>query len=131
MNGEEKKLRSLLFDIPVEVGNSKVNLPAFFADGLILDALLGDNWFKTVGVCLSVSRLELVVDLEKLKKLPGPSKDFVGSGFCMYASEMVEISLGAATKCYVVHMPVPKNEVCFVSAKVGLDSLVTSSNSQT
>ena len=55
----------------------------------------------------------------KLKKLPDLSKDFVGSGFCMYASEMVEISPGATLKCGVVHVPVPKNELCFVNAKVG------------
>ena len=77
---------------------------------------------KAVSACLNVSWLKLVVNLEKLKlkKLPDPSKDFVGSGFCMYASEMVEISPGATVKCGVVHVPVPKNELCFVNAKVGL-----------
>ena len=37
----------------------------------------------------------------------------------MYTSEMVEISLGATVKCGVFHVPVPKNELCFVNAKVG------------
>ena len=56
----------------------------------------------------------------KLKKLPDPRKDFVGSKLLMYASEMVEISPGATVKCGVVHVPVLKNEFCFVNAKVGL-----------
>ena len=77
---------------------------------------------KAIGACIDVSWLELVVDLEKLKlkKLPDPSKDFVGSGFCMYASEMVEISPGATVKCGMIHVPITKNELCFVNAKVGL-----------
>lgn len=37
----------------------------------------------------------------------------------MYASKMVGISPGATVKCGVVHVPVPKNELCFVNAKVG------------
>ena len=88
---------------------------------------------KAAGACLDLSWLELVVESEKLKvkKLPDPSKDFVGSGFCMYASEMVEISPGATVKCGVVHVPVPKNELCFVNAKVGLGSPSTSLKSQT
>ena len=32
---------------------------------------------------------------------------------------MVEISPGANVKCGVIHVPVPKNELCFVNAKVG------------
>ena len=32
---------------------------------------------------------------------------------------MVEISPGATVKCGVVHVPIPKNELCFVNAKVG------------
>ena len=48
-----------------------------------VDVLLGANWLKAGGACLDVSWLKLVVDLEKLKlkKLPDPNKDFVGSGF--------------------------------------------------
>ena len=67
---------------------------------MFVDVLLGANWLKAVGACLDVSFLELVVDLEKLKlkRLPDPSKDFVGSGFCMYASEMVEIPPSATVK---------------------------------
>ena len=59
---------------------------------------------KAVGACLDVSWLELVVNLEKLKlkKLPHPRKDFVGSGFCIYAGEMVEISPGATVACSIV-----------------------------
>ena len=122
LNGVENKSRSVFFDVPIEVGNSLVSLPALVADGLFLDVLLGANWLKAFGARLDVGWLELVVDSEKLKlkKLPDPSKDFVGSGFCMYASEMVKISTGATVKCGVVHVPVPKNELCFVNAKVGL-----------
>ena len=87
-----------------------VSLPALVADGLFVDVLLGANWLKAVGARLDVSCLKLVVNLEKLKlkKLPDPSKDFVGSGFCMYASEMVEISPGATVKCGVVHVLSPR-----------------------
>ena len=62
---------------------------------------------KAVGACLNVSWLNLVVDLKKLKlkKLQDPSKDFVGSGFFMYTSQMVEILLGATVKCGVAHVP--------------------------
>ena len=62
---------------------------------MFVDVLLGADWLKAVGACLDVSWLDLVVNLEKLKlkKLPGPSKDFVGSGFCIYAGERVEILL--------------------------------------
>ena len=51
----------------------------------------------------------------KLKKLPDPSKDFVGSGFKMYTSELVEISPGATVLCGKVHVPVARNELYFVS----------------
>ena len=111
LNGVEKKSRSVFFHVPIKVGNSLVSLPALVADGLFVDVLLGANWLKAVGACLDVSRLELVVDSEKLKlkKLPDPSKDFVGSGFRMYASEMVEISPGATVKCGVIHIfPSPR-----------------------
>ena len=72
-----------------------VSLPALVADVLFVDVLLGTTWLKAVGACLNVSWLELVVDLEKLKlkKLPEPSKDFVGSGFCMYTSERLRFFL--------------------------------------
>ena len=43
LNGVEKKLRSVLFDVPIEVGNSLVSLPALVADGLFVDVLLGAN----------------------------------------------------------------------------------------
>ena len=76
---------------------------------------------KTVGSCLDVSWIELVADFEKLKlkKLPNPSKDFVGSGFKNYAREMVEISPGSTILCGVVHIPVARNDFCFVNAKAG------------
>ena len=64
---------------------------------------------KAVGACLDVSWLKLVVNLEKLKKLPDPSKDFVGSGFCIYAGEKVEISPGATVACSVVHVPITRD----------------------
>ena len=91
LNGLEKKSRSVFFNVPIEVRNSLVSLPALVADGLFVDVLLGANWLKAVGARLDVDWLELVVDSEKLKlkKLPDPIKDFVGSGFCMYTSEMV------------------------------------------
>ena len=62
---------------------------------MFLDVLLGASCLKAVGACLDVSWLELVVNLEKLKleKLPYPSKDFAGSGFCTYASERVKFLL--------------------------------------
>ncbi len=80
---------------------------------------------KAVGSRLDVSQLELVVDSEKLKlkKLPNPSKDFVGSGFKIYTSEMAEISPDAADLCGVVHVPVARDELCFVNTKAGLGLL--------
>ena len=122
LNGVEKKSRDVFFDVPIEVGNSLVSLPALVADGLFVDVLLGANWLKAVGARLDVSWLELLVDLEKLKlkKLPDPSKDFVGSGFRIYAGEKVEISPGATVACSVVHMPITRDELCFVNAKAGL-----------
>ena len=121
LSGVEKKTRSVFFDVPIEVGHSLVSLPALVADGLFVDVLLGANWLKAVGACLNVGQLELVVNSEKLKlkKLPNPSKDFVGSGFRMYASEMVEISPGATVLCGVVHVPIARDELCFVNAKAG------------
>ena len=40
---------------------------------------------KASGARLDINRPEIVVDKEnlRLKKLPGPSEDFVGSGFKM------------------------------------------------
>ena len=100
-------------------------MPALVADGLFVDVLLGANWLKTVGACLDVSQLELDVNSEKLKlkKLPDPSKDIEGSGFKMCASEMVEISPGATVLCGVVHVPVARDELCFVNVKSGLGLL--------
>ena len=43
LNGVEKKLRSVFFDIPIKVGNSLVSLPVLVADGLFVDALLSAN----------------------------------------------------------------------------------------
>ena len=65
-------MRSVLFDVPIEVRNSLVSLPSLAADGLFVEVLLGANWLKAVGACIDVSWLEPVVDLEKLKmkKLP-------------------------------------------------------------
>ena len=127
LNGVEKKTRSVFFELPIKVGHSLASLPALVADGLFVDILLGANWLKAVGAFLDVSQLELVVDSEKLKlkKLPNPSKDFVGSGFKMYAREMVEISPSATVLCGVVHVPVARDELCFVNAKAGLGLLFT------
>ena len=125
LNGVEKKTRSVFFDVPIKVGHSLVSLPALVADGLFVDVLLGANWLKAVGACPDVGQLELVVDSEKLKlkKLPNPSKDFVGSGFKMYAREMVEISPGATVLCGVVHVPIACDQLFFVNAKAGLGLL--------
>ena len=43
LSGVEKKLRDVFFDIPIEVWNFLVSLPANVADGLLLDVLLGAN----------------------------------------------------------------------------------------
>ena len=59
----------------------------------------------------------------KLKKLPDPRKDFVGSGFCIYAGEKVDISHGATIECGVVHVPITHDELCFVNSKSGLSLL--------
>ena len=85
------------------------SLPALVADDLFVYVLLGANWMKAVGACLDINRLEKAVDKEKLnlKKLPNPSKDFVGAGFKIYASERVEVAPGGFTGCEVVHCPVP------------------------
>ena len=125
LNRVEKRIRSVFFDLTIKVGHSLVSLPALVADGLFVDVLLGANWLKAVGACLYVGQLELVVNSEKqkLKKLPDPSKDFVGSGFKMYAREMVEISPGATVLCGVAHVPVAHDELCFVNAKAGLGLL--------
>ena len=97
-------------------------MPALVADGLFVDILLGANWLKAVGARLDVGQLELVVNSEKLKlkKLPNSSKDFVGSGFRMYASEMFEVSPVATVLCGVVHVPIARDELCFVNAKAGM-----------
>ena len=34
LNGVEKKIRDVFFDVPIEVGKSLVNLPALGSDGL-------------------------------------------------------------------------------------------------
>ena len=109
----------MFFDITIKVGNSLVRLPALVADGLFVDVLLGANWLKAVGACLDVSCLELLIDLEKLKlkKLPDLCKDFVGSGFRIYAGIKVEISPGATVACSVVHVPITRDELCIVNAK--------------
>ena len=132
LKGLEKKTRSVFFDVPIKVGHSLVSLPALVADGLFVDVLLGANWLKAVGACLDVGQLELVVNSEKLKlkKLPNPSKDFVGSGFRMYASEMVEISPGATVLCGLVHVPIACDELCFVSFQLDWVYCSKSLNSQ-
>ena len=48
----------------------------------------------------------------------------------MYASEMVEISPGATALCGVVHVPIARDELCFVNAKAGSVYCSTSLNSQ-
>ena len=47
----------------------------------------------------------------------------MGSGFRMYASEMVKISPGATVLCGVVHVPIACDELCFVNSKAGLGLL--------
>lgn len=58
----EKKIRDVFFDVPSEVRQSLVTLPALVADGLYVDVLLGANWMEAVGACLDIKRLEIVVD---------------------------------------------------------------------
>ena len=43
LNGVEKELKDVFFDVTIEVRNSFVSMPAIVADGLILDVLLGTN----------------------------------------------------------------------------------------
>ena len=43
LNGVEKKIRDVFFDVLIEVGQSLVTLPALVADGLFVDVLLGAN----------------------------------------------------------------------------------------
>ena len=43
LNRLEKKIRDVFFDVPIEVGQSLVMLPALVADGLFVDVLLGAN----------------------------------------------------------------------------------------
>ena len=41
LNGVEKKIRDVFSDVPIEVGQSLVTLPALIANGLFVDILLG------------------------------------------------------------------------------------------
>ena len=41
----------------------------------------------------------------------------------MYTSEIIEISPGATVLCGVVHVPVARDELCFLNAKAGLGLL--------
>ena len=43
LNGVEKKIREVFFDVPIEVVQSLVTLPALVADGLFVNVLLGAN----------------------------------------------------------------------------------------
>ena len=43
LDGVEKNLSNVFFDVPIEVENSLVSLPALVADSLVVDVLLGDN----------------------------------------------------------------------------------------
>lgn len=128
LNGIDKKERILFFNVPIEVGSSLVSLPDLVADGLLVDALLDSNWMIAVGAWLDVGCLELVLGLEKLKlkKLPDPRNEFIGSRFKIYASIMVEIAPGSSTMCGVVHCPMPHDELCFVVSKVDWDFCITS-----
>ena len=83
LNGAEKKIQDVFFDVPIEDGQSLVTLPALVANGLFVEVLLGANWMKAVGACLDINRLEIAIDKEKLrlKKLPNPSEDFFRAGF--------------------------------------------------
>ena len=122
LNGIEKKNREIFFDVPIEVGNSLVTLPALVADGLFVDVLLGANWLNETGAKFDVSKMNLTIGNEKLKlkKLPDPSENFVGAGFRVYSSECVVIPPGGCIACEVVHCPVKESEICYVKGKVGL-----------
>ena len=43
LNRVEKKIRDVFFDVPIEVGQSLVMLPALVADGLFVDVLFSPN----------------------------------------------------------------------------------------
>ena len=75
----EKKIRDIIFKLPIKVRQYLVALPALVADGLIVEVLLGAKWMKAVGACLNITRLKVIEYKKKLrlKKLPGPSEDFV------------------------------------------------------
>ena len=121
LGGLEKKVREVFYEVPIEVGKSLVTLPALVAEGLFVDVLLGANWLKAVGARLDITWLEIRVMDEKLKlkKLPDPSEDFVGSGFKIYAIECVVVALEGITQVGVIHCPVKKHELCYVNSAAG------------
>ena len=126
LSGLEKHLREVLYDVTIEVGKLLVKLPAFVAEGLFVDFLLGANWLKAIGACLNITRLEIKVMDEKLKlkKMPDPSEDFVGSGHKIYASECVVVAPIGVAQVGVIHCLVEKQELCYVNsaAKVKKDA---------
>ena len=66
LNRVENRSRVVFFEGPIKVGNSLIKLLALVADGQILVVYLGANWLKTVGACLDVSWLKLVVTWKSL-----------------------------------------------------------------
>ena len=54
LNGVKKKSRDLFFDLPIEVKNSLVSLPALVVDGLFVDVLLSAHSMKAISSYLDV-----------------------------------------------------------------------------
>lgn len=69
-----------------------------------MDILLGANWLKAVNACLDITWLKLKVmdKIFKLEKLLDLSEDFMGSGFKIYASDCVVVSLEGVTQVGVI-----------------------------
>lgn len=47
-------IQYMFFDVPIEVGNTHVTLPALKADSLFVEVFIGANWMKAVGTCLDL-----------------------------------------------------------------------------
>ena len=118
MNRVKKKIRDVFFDVPIEVGQSLVTLPALVADGLFVDVLLGANWMKATRARFKVTWLEIrVIDEKlKLKKLQDPSEDFVGSDLWKYAIERAVVAPEGVNWVGVIHCPIEKQKLCYANS---------------
>ena len=128
----EKKIRDIFFDMPIDVRQSLVMLPALAADSLFVDVLLGANWIKYVGACLDINRIELFVDKEKLrfKKLPDPSEDFVELGSICTPVNVLRLLLAALQYVKLSTVLSRKKSFALLTVKLDQDLCSTSLNSQ-